>query len=215
MMATARQPIRIPGIILAAGCSARMGCPKQLLPYKQTTVLGTIVETAKRSQLDDIVVVLGHHARQIQEKVDFAGTRVLINPDYKRGQSTSVKAGVAHIAKDADGAMLLLGDQPTVEKTILNTLITAFANTLAPIVMPVYQGRRGNPVIIGRALFDDLQSSLIGDSGARVLFSKYADKIQRVGVDTDSIHFDLDVMEDYRRLLALSSPERHPIVTRE
>ena len=207
MRAIDRQSIRVYGIILAAGSAVRMGCPKQLLPYKQTTILGKVIETAKKSILDEVAVVLGHRARQIQKEIDFSGTKVLVNAEYTLGQSTSVKAGITHMTKGADAAMLLLGDQPTVDEAVINTLIQAFRRSLSPIVVPVYEGRRGNPVVIGRALFDELKSSLAGDSGARILFSKYPDKIQLVSVSSGNIHFDVDVMEDYRRLLALSQSE--------
>lgn len=198
------QPIRISGVILAAGASSRMGRPKQLLPFNGTTLLGQVIENARRSDLDDIVVVLGHQAQKIQEQIDFRGITVLVNLDYASGQSSSVKAGIDHAAKRSDAAMILLGDQPLVDPVVINRLIQSFKETLPSIVVPVYNGRRGNPVIIIRALFNELKSCLVGDSGARILFSKYSDKIRRVDVGTRHIHFDVDVMDDYRRLLKLA-----------
>ena len=155
----------------------------------------------------DIVVVLGHRSDQIRAQVDLSGTTVVVNPDYALGQSTSVKAGIARVAEAADAAMILLGDQPLVQEEVINCLIRSFRHSRAPIVVPVFQGRRGNPVIIARVLFDELIACLIGDTGARILFSTHSDEIQRVAVSTDAVLFDVDQMADYHRLLARSGPE--------
>ncbi len=203
-MLGSKQSLHISGIVLAAGASLRMGRTKQLLPVARSSMLGQVVENARRSDLNDIVVVLGHRSDQIRAQVDLSGTTVILNPDYALGQSTSVKAGIARVADDADAAMILLADQPLVGEEVINCLIQSFRHSRAPIVVPVFQGRRGNPAIIARPLFSELMTCLTGDTGARMLFSNHLNEIQRVAVSTDAVLFDVDRMDDYHRLLARS-----------
>ena len=190
---------KITGIILAAGGSTRIGHVKQLLAFGETTLLGQVIENVLGSSLDDVVVVLGHEAQEIQEAVRLDQVTVVMNEAHAQGQSTSLRVGLSAAASDTDAVMFILGDQPLVGAEVMNALIAGYACTRAPIVLPTYQGRRGNPVVIDRLLFPQIES-LTGDVGARVLFSEYADAIVEVEIEDDSIHLDLDTWEDYREL---------------
>ncbi|HON62645.1 MAG TPA: nucleotidyltransferase family protein [Deltaproteobacteria bacterium] len=192
----------VSGIVLAAGRSSRIGGTKQLLEFNGNTLLGGVIAAAKSSRLDEILVVLGHDAQNIERRVDLSGVRVVMNEDYEQGQSTSVKAGLGHVSPHADAAMFLLADQPLVDGRIIDALIAGFEDSRKPIVVPVSGGRRGNPVIIGRELFAELAASARGDAGARVLFGAHAGDIRCVDLGTLCIHADVDTLEDYRRLLA-------------
>ena len=190
---------------MAAGRSTRFGAPKQLLPIAQTTMLEKVVHHALGSNLSQIIVVLGHLAETIQAKTDLSRTTVVVNPNYRMGQSTSVKAGIGRVATDSDAAMVLLADQPLVGKSVINALIDSFQNTRPPLVLPVFQGKRGNPVLISRSLFAEIRTGLAGDSGARQLFRKYSDQTKRVPMPNGHILFDVDEMGDYLRLLKTGS----------
>lgn len=194
---------RISGIILAAGQSIRMGGTKQLLKFRGSTILGHVIENARKSLLDEIIVVLGHDASEIQCMVDFEDVTVVLNKNYQRGQGSSLKAGLEYVSNRSHGAMFLLGDQPLVDESVIDTLIRAYDESLKPIVMPVFAGRRGNPVVIGRELFGELTAGVHGDSGARVLFNRHALEIHRVELNRRCIHVDVDTMEDYLNLLAI------------
>jgi molybdenum cofactor cytidylyltransferase len=192
---------RVAGVILAAGSSSRLGETKQLLAFKETTLLGQVVENATGSRLSEVVVVLGHAAGRIQEAVRLGGVRVVVNDAHEQGQSTSLKAGLSAVAKDANAVMFILGDQPLIGPGVIDALIEEYCRTRAAIVLPTWRGKRGNPVVVDHVLFPRI-ASLTGDTGARVLFKEYAGQIQEIEVEDDSIHFDLDTWEDYRDLLA-------------
>ncbi len=191
---------RVAGVVLAAGSSSRIGQVKQLLAFRETTLLGQVIENAAGSLLDEVVVVLGHAAGRVQEAVRFDRVRVVMNEEHEQGQSTSLRAGLSAVSDITDGVMFILGDQPLVGSEVMNALIVGYCRTGAPIVLPTHRGRRGNPVVIDRILFPRVES-LTGDVGARVLFEEYAEAIVEIEVEDDSIHFDLDTWEDYKKLL--------------
>ena len=191
---------RVAGVILAAGSSSRIGEVKQLLGFRQTTLLGEVIKNASRSLLDEVILVLGHGADEIRKALRFEGVRVVINEAHAQGQSTSLRAGLSDVSEDTDAVMFILGDQPLVGSEVMNALIDGYCRTRAPIVLPTHRGRRGNPVVIDRTLFARVES-ITGDVGARVLFQEYAEEIVEIDVEDDSIHFDLDTWEDYQKLL--------------
>ncbi len=193
----------ISGVVLAAGEARRLGQTKQLLAFRGTTLVGAVLEQARRSRLDELVLVLGHDAQRIREAVDLEGLKVVVNGGYRLGQSTSLKAGLAQVSPQADAAMFLLGDQPLVDGGLIDTLIAAFETGTHPIVIPCSGGQRGNPVIIGRELFGELAETASGDAGARVLFERHASSLRFVELGSRGIHVDVDTPEDYRHLLAL------------
>ena len=189
------------GIILAAGTASRMGRTKQLLPFANTTLLGRVMENAAQSTLNELIVVLGHEAENIMKAIDFSGMKTVINTDYAKGQSTSLIKGLEAVSASCAGAMFLLGDQPLITAPMMDRIITAFQTSDAPIVIPFYHGRRGNPVIIERSLFPRLLS-LSADTGARVMFDEYQDSILKINFENDAGLLDVDTPMDYEILLA-------------
>ena len=195
----------IAGIILAAGRSSRLGRPKQLLPLAGRPLLSHTLAHAAASQLDDVILVLGHDAEAIAAAVGEHGQRTVINPDYAAGQSTSVRAGLAALASKTEAVLFLLGDQPAVTAEIIDTIVAAYRGTPAPILVPVYGSERGNPVLFDRALFPEL-ATVGGDEGARAIVRAHAADIRLVPVPGDQSPRDVDTEEDYQRLLAAWSP---------
>lgn len=195
---------KVAGIILAAGVSSRMGRTKQLLPFHHGTIIETVTGHACASELDQVLVVLGHHAQKIRaalvHHVNTACAQVIVNPHFKIGQSTSIVEGIRHLGTDMDAVMFLLGDQPLISASVINYLIEKYHHTNARIVVPYYQGIRGNPVIFDHTLFPEL-GCLKGDTGARVLFKKNVDCILKVSVDDPGIITDVDTPLDYKRLI--------------
>ncbi|WP_243372705.1 molybdenum cofactor cytidylyltransferase [Geotalea sp. SG265] len=192
---------KVAGIVLAAGSSTRIGQPKQLLPFRGRTVIERVVDNALESALQVVTVVLGHEADRIKPLLERREVTIVVNDAYRAGQSTSLQAGLKALPGNADGALFLLGDQPLVTATTIDTIIEAFAETRPPIVIPSFDGRRGNPVLFSRETFPRMKT-LRGDCGARGLFQEYASQIKSVEVHTPAILMDLDTEEDYRRLLA-------------
>ena len=190
----------ISGIILAAGASTRMGTAKQLLPMGGTTILGKVVAHTIASCLHEVIVVIGYEADRVIRRVDLSGTRVLKNPAYQRGQSTSLKEGIKAVSPPCTAAMFLLGDQPFITPSIINNMIEAYDKSDAPIAIPYHDGRRGNPVIVKSDLFHRL-TQLTGDVGARSLFEAYKASILRVNISDPAVLRDIDTPNDYEKLI--------------
>lgn len=193
----------IEGIILAAGKSSRMGKIKQLLPYNGNTILGQVVNNCLRSSLKKIIIVLGYKADQIQQNFNLDGVTVIINKDYFKGLSSSIRAGLSNISQNCDGVLFILGDQPLVDEIVIDMLIKGFYESRAPIVVPVYKGKRGNPVLIGRSLFHELKKNLKDDMGARILIDKFRNQVKKINMTNAGINIDVDTLDDYRKLLSL------------
>jgi molybdenum cofactor cytidylyltransferase len=197
------EEITVAGIILAAGQSTRMGQPKQLLAFKNQTILGQVVDTALESDLHDIIVVVGHEAERMRPHLDGRNLKIIFNKDYAKGQHTSIQAGINAVSRSCHGAMFLLSDQPLVKRETINTLIRAFCRSTSALVIPYYKKKRGNPVIIRRDLWPELMG-LPPDTGARAIFHRHKEKILKVDANDEGIVFDVDTREDYRKLTKIS-----------
>ncbi len=187
---------RVAGIILAAGSSSRMGRPKQLLSFRESTVIECVADSALKSSLSKVVVVLGHREDEMRPLLAERDVTVVLNSDFKRGQSSSIQVGLDTVRHDVDAVLFLLGDQPLITPETIDCLLAAYAKSPGPIVMPLFNGKRGNPVLFDRQTFDRIDA-LSGDIGARVLFQEYADQIVEVPFHDPSVHFDIDTEQDY------------------
>lgn len=192
---------KIAGILLAAGTASRLGKTKQLLPFRGSTLLGRVMENAAASNLDELIVVLGHDADRIMQSHDFSGMKTVMNKDYSKGQGASLAKGLEAVSPSCAGALFLLADQPLVTPDMINCLIKAFQTSEAPLVIPFFRGRRGNPVLVARSLFPRLLS-LSADTGARTLFDEYKTAILKVEFETDAVLVDVDTVQDYEILLS-------------
>ena len=190
----------ISGLILGAGASTRLGPPKQLLPFADTTMLGWVVAQAQSAaSLDEIVVVLGRAADEIRERVDFGNARVVDNPVFSEGCSSSYRAGIAALNTQSEALMIILGDQPGITPEIINMLAESWRNEEAPIALCSYRGRRGHPMIFAQSMFDQLVD-LHGDKAAWKLVDANSDSLQEVHVDLD-FPDDINTSEDFERLV--------------
>ena len=195
------------GVVLAAGRSSRLGRPKQLLPLAGMPLLAHVLRNATASALDEVVLVLGHEATPIGATVGQWGQRIVVNPDYAAGQSTSLRAGLAAVDPTAEAVVVLLGDQPQVGPAVVDALIEAYRATGAPIVVPTYGGRRGNPVLFTRTLFPEL-ARVGGDEGARGVVRAHDAEVLAVAVGPGPAPRDVDTEADYAALLADWPEER-------
>ncbi|WP_430966835.1 nucleotidyltransferase family protein [Spongiimicrobium sp. 2-473A-2-J] len=186
-------------LVLAAGASTRMGgALKQLLPWKDTTLLGHAISQAKASKADDVFIVLGAQASKLRSQFGQNGTTLVENEQWASGMGTSIACGVAYLTshkKDWDGVLVMLCDQPLVDTAYLNTLIDTF--TANGIVATDYGGRRGVPALFSKTFFQEL-ALLKEDYGAReVLLRHREDVIVLNGVGKTA---DVDTPEDYKNL---------------
>lgn len=190
--------MKISGVILAAGRSRRMGRPKQLLRYRGRTFLQHALDCAREADLDRLILVLGHEADAILEKTDVRGVEVVVNRDYGLGQSTSVIRGL-DAAGACDGVLFQLGDQPLVESDTLNRIIGCFRKEGPGAVVPVYQGTRGNPALLGTCFFHQIRT-LRGDTGPRRILRDDPDRVRLLPVEDEGIVRDIDTPEEWARL---------------
>ena len=188
----------IAGVVLAAGGSDRFGQPKQLLDWNGKPFVYVVAKTALAAKLNPVIVVTGREHQQVEQALTGLDVTVVHNPDWQDGQSTSVRVGLAAVPESAGGAMFLMVDQPHIPPELVQTLCEKHANSLAPVVAPMVDGRRGNPVLFDHQTFADL-AQVSGDSGGRQVFSKYRPTLVP-WVDA-MVGLDVDTPDDYQRLL--------------
>src|SRR5258708_20644943 len=180
----------ISAIVLAAGQATRFGRPKQLV------TLQPVLDNLAQSKIDDVVVVLGAHAEEIREQIQFGKARTVLNPDFANGMSTSIQAGLRAI--DAEAAMIVLADQPFVTPRTFDALIDEYRRVKPSAVVPTFNGFRGNPVIVDRSLFAEMMT-IRGDIGCRSIFGDHP--VHLLPVDDRGVIQDIDTGEDYARAL--------------
>lgn len=193
-------PGEIVGLVLAAGESSRMGTDKALLPFRGSTFLEVILRNLRAAGIDRRVVVLGHHAEEIKRRTNLAGAGVVLNPSYREGQTSSLQTGLRALqAPKPEAVLLCLVDHPAVGAEVMKRLCAGFFNSRAPVVIPVFQGRRGHPVLISRLLFRKLLDLKAGE-GANGVIREYFDTACWVKTQDPAILMDIDEAGDYEQL---------------
>ena len=190
----------VTGILLAAGLSIRMGEPKQLLPFGDNTIVETVVDNMLGAKFDEVIVVVGHQASEVQKQLGTRPIKTVFNPDYREGMLTSAQTGI-QVLKASDAFALMLVDQPFITSTLIDQVVDAYQRTEKGIVLPSYNYRRGHPVIFDQKYAIDILALTSESDGVRSLFKKYGDDIHYVTVDTNSVLRDIDYPEDYERAL--------------
>ena len=195
----------ISGLILAAGTSSRMGQPKQLLPFRGTILLDWVMAQAESaSALNEVIVVLGRAADEIQPRLRSTRAKVIVNAVFTEGCSGSYKAGMATIDPRAEAVMVLLGDQPGVESAVIDQVAEDWRTKAGTIALTSYRGRRGHPMVFARELFDQLRQ-LSGDKAAWKILDAHPDWVHDVAVDY-AFPDDVDTRQDYEALLRQATP---------
>ncbi len=186
-------------VVLAAGRSQRMGQPKLLLPWGDTTVLGQTLRQLKQAAVREIVVVVGHQARATTAIALAAGCRPVFNPHYAAGEMlSSLQTGIRQLAAGVEGALVALADQPLLQQETVAALLEAWVAGRGSLIAPEYDGQTGHPVVIGRQHFAALLA-LPASGRPRDLFQHHPQAVYRLPVDTPSILIDLDTPEAYAR----------------
>jgi|WetSurSiteA1Bulk_404760.scaffolds.fasta_scaffold23610_2 molybdenum cofactor cytidylyltransferase len=189
----------ISGILLAGGESRRMGKPKLLLPWKQATIIEEVVDAYLKSTLSELIVVVGENKESIKEVLQSKPARVVENPLYRQGMSTSIRAGVLAADSETEGYCIGLGDQPLITTQAIDLLISSFLKDRTGIAVLSHQGKRGHPVIFSSA-FRDALCSLNGDLGGRAIIEKHPSEVRYVEAGTKAVLVDIDTPEDYDKL---------------
>lgn len=190
-------------IILAAGRSQRMGTIKQLLPWGKSTILQHVLDTARNCGPAEVILVLGYKVEEIIQRIDRESIKIIINPEFQKGMSSSIKLALPAVSTASESVMFMLGDQPMVSQEIMELLLTQHFNSSKGITLPVHNGIKGRPVLFDKKYFTEL-STLVGDYGARQVIDRHPEDILEIEVDTEGVLIDIDTPTDYQRYFSQS-----------
>jgi molybdenum cofactor cytidylyltransferase len=192
----------VAAIVLAAGMSRRMGTPKQLLLLAGETILELTLKNVRASNVNEVVLVLGHAAETVEKEISTERVKIVRNQDYQQGMGTSLRTGLAAVDDGASAALIVLADQPFVRPETINQLIAchqeANQEEKPQIIIPAFNGFRGNPVLLDRSVFAELQS-LTGDVGCRAIFGNHTENIRKLAVEDIGVLLDIDSQEEYEK----------------
>jgi molybdenum cofactor cytidylyltransferase len=191
--------LTIAAVVLAAGLSRRMGRPKMVLPWGETTVIGQVVTVLATAGVADILVVVGGARQRVESALSGLPARLVYNPRYSEDQMAfSLQAGLSSLAGNVDAALVALGDQPQIQTHVVQAIVDAYRETRASLVIPSYRMRRGHPWMIARPLWEQVLA-LRPPETLREVLNAHADQIHYLTVDNDSVLRDLDTPSDYDR----------------
>ena len=197
-------PVRaahISALVLAAGRSTRMGAVNKLLvPLDGRAMVRAVVDALEGSSVGPVVVVTGHESDRVGEALAGAHVRLVRNPEYRQGLSGSLRVGLAALPASAEGAVICLGDMPLVTSQHVDKLVAAFDPAEGrEICVPVFEGKRGNPVLFARRFFDEM-TAVRGDVGARHLIGEYEEYVCEVAIDDRAVLVDVDSPQALREI---------------
>ena len=185
----------VAAVILAAGRSKRMGAFKPLLPFGKQTVIESCIDYLRRGGVENIVVVLGHRADELRDRLHHLPVLFALNPDPDTEMNASIAAGIAKIPLPIGATLIALADHPAVPPTVVSKLIHEWREG-ASLVIPTWQNRGGHPVLVDLRFRHALQN-LDPTLGLKALFSAHQDEVKRVPVDSPFIARDMDTWDDY------------------
>jgi molybdenum cofactor cytidylyltransferase len=187
----------VTGLVLGAGGSRRLGRPKQLLAYGDSTLLGHVLGVARECRFDQTIVAIGGSADEVRRGVELAGAEVVVNPAYGDGCSSSIAAALAVVDPRCDVLVLMLGDQPGVTAGTVAALLAGRGG--APLAVCRYDDGRGHPLAFARGVFGAL-AELHGDKGVWRLLEHRAAEVTEVPI-AGAIPRDVDTAEDYQAVI--------------
>jgi CTP:molybdopterin cytidylyltransferase MocA len=190
----------IVAVILSAGESSRMGRPKALLPIDGQSFIEKIVGALKRSGIERVIVVLGFNAEEMRRQIEHLPVEIIVNPDYKQGQLSSLQAAIRHLqsAANCDGMLVHLVDHPYIDPKLVRLMIERFGDSDKVIIVPRHRGKRGHPVIFSKQLFQELLGAPL-DQGAKAVVNAHRGETLEIDTEDVGITVDIDTPELYRR----------------
>jgi molybdenum cofactor cytidylyltransferase len=189
----------IAAVIPAAGQSRRMGVAKQLLPLGKSTVIEHIVDQILLGGINEVHVVVGHQADRIRAALSGRPIDVVDNPDYQRGEMlSSVRCGLRALSPGCDAVLVALGDQPAITAGLIRAMIESYATVGRGIIVPVFEGRRGHPLLLATAYRDEILTGY-DHLGLRGLLAAHPQDIFELPVATSAVLSDMDDLRDYQR----------------
>lgn len=187
-------------VILSGGASSRMGSPKALLPYQGRPFLEHLLEITARPEIGARKVVLGADADSIAKAIPLKAHEIVINPEWEKGQLSSIQAAVRKIPAGTDGMLLFLIDHPLISSALVGELIAQFYKSKKPVVLPLYEGRRGHPVIFAASLYVELLRAPL-ETGARAVVWAHKDEVEEVRTNEEGCVLNLNDPETLNRAI--------------
>jgi molybdenum cofactor cytidylyltransferase len=178
-------------VILSGGASRRMGSPKALISYQGASFLEHLLSVIRHPAIGVRRVVLGPDAVEISQQVKLAAGEIVINKDWEQGQLSSIQAAVRSLPAGTEGMLLCPVDHPLVSARLVNSLIVTFLETRAPIVLPMYEGRRGHPVIFSASVYEELLRAP-PETGARAVVWAHKNGVQEVSTTEEGCVLNLN-----------------------
>ena len=187
-------------VILSGGASSRMGSPKALLPYQGRPFLEHLLHVTALPEIGVRRVVLGADAEAIAKAVHLKANEMVINPQWEKGQLSSIHAAIRKLPAGTDGMLLCLIDHPLISAALVQDLIEHFYKSKKPIVLPTYDGRRGHPVIFAASLYQDLLRAPL-ETGARAVVWAHAGEVEEVPTNEEGCVLNLNDPETLNRAI--------------
>lgn len=184
-------------VILAAGKSTRMKDNKLLLRVNGGTLIENVVKTATRSSADEVVVVLGHEAEKIKERLVRLRCKLVTNRDYMKGQSESVKVGLKATSRNADAVMILPADVALIDAQTINKVADEYRKSRASIVIASHQKQSGHPILLDRQLFPEISQIDEDTLGLKAVINRHRAEIKYVEVGTEKALIDIDTQDEF------------------
>lgn len=184
-------------VILAAGKSTRMKENKLLLKLDGETLIERVVKTVKGSSADEVIVVLGHEAEKVREQLVKLDCKLVVNENYMRGQSESVKVGLAAVSSSAEAVMILPADVALIDAESINSVIDEHRKSKSQIVIASHKHQSGHPILLDRALFQEVSQIDESALGLKAVINRHRSEVKYVEVGTQNVLIDIDTREEF------------------
>jgi molybdenum cofactor cytidylyltransferase len=190
--------VKVAALIIAAGESNRLGIPKQLIKWKDKTLIEHIINLIKDTNLSPVIVVLGAYRNEISNVLRNTGISILINNHWQEGKASSIRIGINNLTKDIDAVIIFVVDQPYLNKDVIDSIIDTYTRKKSLIIAPQINGIFINPVLFDHAMFKELKM-LNNNEGGLVLFNKYP--VEVLPWSDERLLIDIDRLEDLTKLM--------------
>jgi len=184
-------------VVLAAGKSTRMKENKLLLRINGETLIRHVVKTATSSNADEVIVVVGYEAEKVKQQLLRLQCKLIMNENYVKGQSESVKTGLTAVSSNAEAVMVLPADVALMDEQSINKVIDEYRRSKNPIVIASHQHQSGHPILLDRALFPEISEITEDTFGVKAVINRHRAEVKYVEVGTENALIDIDTQEEF------------------